>query len=70
MRVSGRLAAESSAELERVVAEIPGDVRLDVGELRSADAAGLALLRRLQSRGVRLERISPYIKLVLDAAGT
>jgi ABC-type transporter Mla MlaB component len=68
--VSGRLAAESSAELERVVAEIPGDVRLDVGELRSADAAGLALLRRLQSRGVRLERISPYIKLVLDAAGT
>jgi ABC-type transporter Mla MlaB component len=68
--VSGRLAEGSSVELERVVHEITGDIRLDVGELRSADAAGLALLRRLRDDGMRLERTSPYIQLVLDATET
>ena len=65
--VSGRLAEAASVELDRVVREITGAIRLDVGELRSADATGLALLRRLRDSGVRLERMSPYIRLVLDA---
>ena len=65
--VSGRLADEACAELTRVVRELGGDVRLDIGDLRTADAAGLALLRRLRDGGARLERVSPYIQLVLDA---
>ena len=68
--VSGRLAEEACVELDRVVREIAGDIRLDIGDLRATDAAGLALLRRLRDGGMRLERMSPYMRLVLDARET
>lgn len=68
--VSGRLAEEACVELERVVREITGDVRLDIGDLRATDAAGLALLRGLRDSGIRLERASAYIQLVLGVEKT
>jgi ABC-type transporter Mla MlaB component len=68
--VSGRLAEEACVELERVVREITGDVRLDIGDLRATDAAGLALLRRLRDSGMWVERLSPYMRLILDAVET
>jgi len=68
--LSGRLAEDACVELERVVRDLAGDIRLDLGELRATDAAGLALLRRLRDRGMRLERMSPYMRLVLDAVET
>jgi hypothetical protein len=64
--VSGRLAEEACVELQRVVGDLAGDVRLDIGDLRATETAGLALLRRLRNRGMRLERASPYMRLVLD----
>ena len=64
--IAGRLAGESTAELGRVVGEIDGDIRLDLAELRAAEGDGLALLRRLLAKGARLERASPYIRLVLE----
>ena len=70
VRVSGRLAEDASVELDRVVREIAGDIRLDIGDLRSADATGLVLLRRLRDSGVRLDRMSPYMRLILDAVET
>ena len=63
--LAGRLAGESTADLDRIVGDAGGEIRLDLGELRGADAEGLALLRRLQAKGVQLERASPYINLVL-----
>ena len=68
--LSGRLGDGSCVELERVVRDLAGDIRLDLGELRTTDAAGLALLRRLRDSGMRLERMSPYMRLILDAVET
>jgi len=68
--LSGRLGDGSCVELERVVRDLAGDIRLDLGELRATDAAGLALLRRLRDSGMRLERMSPYMRLILDAVET
>ena len=41
------LRLEVVAELERVISEGSGPLRLDLSELRSADSAGFAALRAL-----------------------
>ena len=52
--VDGRLTADEVCELEQTVGEEPRSVVLDLSNLRSADAAGLASLRRLRVRGVAM----------------
>jgi len=63
--VDGRLDAEVVEELERVVAELSGPLRLELVGLRSADEAGLEALRALRARGIVLTGVSPYLRLRL-----
>jgi hypothetical protein len=65
VRLEGWLEGEAVAELEWVVNGGSGPVRLDLSELRSADAAGLEALRALRAAGASLVGASPYIRLLL-----
>ena len=65
VRVAGQLTGDGSAELERAVASLSGQVRLDLADLRSADGPALDMLRDLRARGVVLARASPYLSLLL-----
>ena len=65
VRLEGWLAGDGVAELERIVSGGTGPLRIDLSELRSADAAGLAALRALHAAGALLVGASPYIKLLL-----
>jgi anti-anti-sigma regulatory factor len=66
VRLEGWLAGEAVAELERVVNGDSGPLRLDLSELRSADTAGLDVLRALRAAGASLVGASPYIRLLLE----
>src|SRR5215470_4923211 len=63
--IAGRFGAEGISELEGVVSGLSGPLRLDLAGLRSADEAGLEMLRALRSRGISLIRVSPYHRLLL-----
>src|SRR5262245_57252283 len=63
--IAGRLGAEGISELEGVVSGLSGPLRLDLAGLRSADEAGLEMLRALRVRGISLIRVSPYHRLLL-----
>jgi hypothetical protein len=67
VRLEGWLEGEGVAELERVINGDSGSLRLDLSELRSADAAGLAALRALRASGASIVGASPYIKLLLGS---
>ena len=67
IRLEGWLEGEAVAELERVVNGGSGPVRLELFELRSADAVGLAALRTLRAAGATLVGTSPYIRLLLGS---
>jgi STAS domain-containing protein len=64
--VDGCLDADVVAELERVLTELSGPVCLDLAGLRSADEAGLGVLRALVAHGVSVTGASPYFRLLLD----
>jgi hypothetical protein len=68
MRLEGWLEGEAVAELERVVSGRAEPLRIELAELRSADPAGLTVLRALRARGARLVGASPYIRLLLGTA--
>ncbi len=65
VRLEGWLEGEAIAELAQVVSAGSGPLRLDLSELRSADAAGLDALRVLRAAGASLVGASPYIRLLL-----
>ena len=66
IRVDGWLDdSEEASELLRVVRSAPGPVAVDLKELRTADASGVAALNTLVREGVKLSRASDYIKLLL-----
>ncbi|MGH7340671.1 MAG: hypothetical protein ACREKH_09295 [Candidatus Rokuibacteriota bacterium] len=54
IRVEGRLTGREVSELEGALGNDLGQVELRLGNLRSADAAGIAALRRLRAAGVIL----------------
>jgi len=66
VRVDGRLDGEGVTELQRVVDSLPGPLRLELPDLRSADEAGLEALRALRDRGIRLTGASGYLRLTLE----
>jgi hypothetical protein len=66
IQVDGQLRDDGVGELERMVADLVGPLRLDLSGLRSADEAGLAALRALRAKGAALAQASPYIALLLD----
>jgi len=68
VRVDGWLEACDVATLEEAVGDDVRRTRLDLSELRSADAAGVVALRGLEGRGARLHGAPPFLRLLLEAA--
>ena len=66
IRVDGWLAGDGVAELVRVLDSAAAPARLLVRNLRGADAAGISVLRQLEGRGVPLDGLSTYFRLMLD----
>jgi hypothetical protein len=67
VRVDGWLAACDVLALEAEVGDGVRGTRLDLAELRSADAAGVVALRGLQARGAVLHGAAPFLRLLLGA---
>jgi len=66
--VHGWLEGDDEArELLRVVRDARTPVVLDLEELRTADASGLAALRTLAYEGVRISGASDFINLLLES---
>ena len=65
VHVDGRLAVCGVDDLDRAVRHAVGPVIVDLSNLWSADDAGVAALRLLMGRRVRLRGVSPYIALLL-----
>jgi len=63
LRLVGRLGAEEVPELERSAEA--GVRALDLADLLSADEEGLAALRRLRDRGIRIRNASHYLAILL-----
>lgn len=59
--LQGRLSTEEIEELEQLVGHDPSKVYLDLAELRSADACGMALLRRFRSESFELRSVPPHL---------
>jgi anti-anti-sigma regulatory factor len=66
IRVDGRLAKDSVADLERECQSAEGRLYVDLTNLLSADASGIEALRTLAESGARLMGESPYIRLQLE----
>lgn len=67
VRVAGWLDVAGTAELQRECGGPPPLLRLDLCELRAADAGGLDALLGLERAGAVLTGVSPYIELLLNA---
>lgn len=65
VRVDGWLVAGDLVALEEAMGDEVRGMRLDLAELRSADAAGIGALRGLEARGAELWRATPYLRLLL-----
>ena len=64
VRLAGWLESEDVAELERVVGDMSGPLRLDLTELCSAHRGGVNFLRVFHG-SVSLVGASPFIRLLL-----
>jgi len=67
--LEGRLVGEWVTELQRMLRQRPY-LQLDLSQVRFVDAAGVALLRRLQSEGVVLSSPSPFVAELLNSRPT
>ena len=63
----GSFVDEAVPEFSRVIEALGGCWRLDLSELRSLDAEGVAVLRGLRGAGIAFLGMSPYIALCLGA---
>lgn len=68
LALHGWLAGAEVVEFERVAAEAPLPLRIDLTNLVGADPAGIAALNQQCDRGARLANASPYIGILLRAA--
>jgi hypothetical protein len=59
--VEGRLTGAEVGELEHAVGDDPSNVCLELENLRSADADGLAALRRFRAQGALIRGVPPHI---------
>jgi hypothetical protein len=65
VRVDGWLAADDVAALEGALGDRVRGTRIELADLRSADAAGVSALRDLEARGALLHRPAPFLRLLL-----
>ena len=67
IHLTGRLTGEEVEALEQAVGDGPGAARLELDDLRSADANGLNALRRLRAEGVELHGVPPHLAWRIEA---
>ena len=65
--LAGRLAGEFVAEAERVCLSAEAPLLIDATDLQEADADGLALLAKFLAGGGRIENLSKYLALRVEA---
>jgi ABC-type transporter Mla MlaB component len=65
LHVAGALTSEETGVLSNEFRNVDGPVVLELSELKSADAAGVAMLQEIASLGAELRGASPYIELLL-----
>jgi len=61
IQLTGRLTQEEVGALDEAIGDNPSAARLDLVDLRSADAEGLRVLRRLRAEGVELREVPPHL---------
>jgi hypothetical protein len=66
IRLAGRLEQAQTADLIRLCDQPPKALRLDLGDLISADPAGYQTLGMLRRRGTEFVGVSPYMALQLE----
>jgi ABC-type transporter Mla MlaB component len=66
IRVEGKLTAIDTSVLVAKCRSAGFPQRLDLSGLQSADRAGIAALRSLQSEGAEFHGTSPYIRRLLE----
>ena len=67
VQLSGRLEGEFVGETNRACSSSAVPVVIDAGELQDADVDGLGLLAALIDGGVRVEGLSRYLTMRLEA---
>ena len=65
--LAGRLAGEFVAEAERVCQSAEAPLLIDATNLQEADADGLALLAKILAAGGRIENLSKYLAMRVEA---
>jgi ABC-type transporter Mla MlaB component len=69
LHVDGQLRSEDVGALNSEYLELTGPVALELSQLQSADAAGVAALLEIASLGAELRGVSGYVKLLLSRRG-
>jgi ABC-type transporter Mla MlaB component len=67
VQLAGRLGEEAVGEARKECAAAEPPLLIDAAELREADADGLALLAELLNRGDRVEGLSRYLAMRVEA---
>ena len=66
IRLAGRLEQQQLPELMGLCNGAPKTLRLDLGDLLSADAAGFQTIGMLRRRGTEVVCASPYVTMQLE----
>ena len=67
VRLAGRLADEFVSEAERVCLSAEAPLLIDATGLQDADADGFALLAKILAGGGRIEGLSTYLAMRIEA---
>ena len=65
--VEGRLTGAEVSELELAVGDDPSTACLELENLRSADADGVAALRRFRAQGALIRGVPPHLAWRIQA---
>jgi ABC-type transporter Mla MlaB component len=69
LRIDGHLRSEDVGALMSEHRELTGPVALELSQLQSADADGVAAILGIASQGADLRGVSGYVKLLLSQNG-
>ncbi|MDJ0830615.1 MAG: hypothetical protein QNI92_12230 [Desulfobacterales bacterium] len=66
VRIAGRLAGSTVAQLEKVCELIENRFLMDLSDLRFADDGGIKAIQAMAEKGVQVHGASPFVQLLLD----
>jgi ABC-type transporter Mla MlaB component len=69
LHIDGQLRSKDIGALNSEYLDLTGPVALELSQLQSADAAGVAALLEIASLGAELRGVSGYVKLLLSRRG-